>query len=248
MGPCASRWWSTANSGQRRPLSPRLRPSRHAEARARRKIKEPEPGAERRVAGFGFAGCAWCLDGVHSATRMLSDLNHLYLITVGYYSHASARATKDTGDEGMETLTLIPIEDSVVFPGMTVTLALEVGEEERVFLVPRSGEHFASVGTVARVVERLQIPGGGAGRDPRGASPRRRRPRRRRHGRRAAGRGDRASRRRPATERAASSRASTARWSRRSSSCATPTRGSAPSCARSPSRARWPTPRATRPT
>ena len=40
----------------------------------------------------------------------------------------------------METLTLVPIEDSVVFPGMTATLALEVGEEERVFLVPRSDE------------------------------------------------------------------------------------------------------------
>jgi ATP-dependent Lon protease len=61
----------------------------------------------------------------------------------------------------METLTLIPIEDSVVFPGMTVTLALEIGDEESVFLVPRSGDDFASVGTVARVVERIRIPGGG---------------------------------------------------------------------------------------
>jgi len=61
----------------------------------------------------------------------------------------------------METLTLIPIEDTVVFPGMTATLAVDVGDEERVFLVPRTGEHFASVGTVARVAERLQIPGGG---------------------------------------------------------------------------------------
>ncbi len=60
----------------------------------------------------------------------------------------------------MENLNLIPIEDSVVFPGMSATLALDVGDEERVFLVPRSGEHFASVGTVARVVERLRIPGG----------------------------------------------------------------------------------------
>jgi ATP-dependent Lon protease len=62
--------------------------------------------------------------------------------------------------QSMENLTLIPIEDSVVFPGMTATLAVDVGEEERVFLVPRSGEHFASVGTVAQVVERLRIPGG----------------------------------------------------------------------------------------
>ncbi len=61
----------------------------------------------------------------------------------------------------MENLTLIPIEDSVVFPGMTATLAVGVGDEERVFLVPRSGEQFAGVGTVARVVERLRIPGAG---------------------------------------------------------------------------------------
>ncbi len=61
----------------------------------------------------------------------------------------------------METLTLIPTEDTVVFPGMTATLAVDVGDSERVFLVPRSGDEFASVGTVARVVERLRIPGGG---------------------------------------------------------------------------------------
>ena len=61
----------------------------------------------------------------------------------------------------MEKLTLIPIEDSVVFPGMTATLAVDVGDDERVFIVPRSGDQFASVGTVARVVERLRIPGGG---------------------------------------------------------------------------------------
>jgi ATP-dependent Lon protease len=64
-------------------------------------------------------------------------------------------------DATMENLTLIPIEDSVVFPGMTATLAVDVGDDERVFIVPRSGDQFASVGTVARVVERLRIPGGG---------------------------------------------------------------------------------------
>jgi alkanesulfonate monooxygenase len=56
----------------------------------------------------------------------------------------------------METLTLIPIEDTIVFPGMSATLAIDVGDSERVFLVPRSDEHFASVGTVARVAERLR--------------------------------------------------------------------------------------------
>jgi ATP-dependent Lon protease len=61
----------------------------------------------------------------------------------------------------METLTLIPTEDAVVFPGMTVTLALDVGDADRVFLVPRHDEDFASVGTVAQVAERMRIPGGG---------------------------------------------------------------------------------------
>jgi len=57
-------------------------------------------------------------------------------------------------------LLLIPLEDSVVFPNMSVTLAVEVGDAERVFLVPvHEGEH-ASVGTVAEVVDRVRLPGG----------------------------------------------------------------------------------------
>src|SRR3712207_8097923 len=60
-----------------------------------------------------------------------------------------------------ETLLLIPVDDSVVFPNMTVTLAIDVGDEERVVLVPRKGDEFASVGTVASVVDRVRLPGGG---------------------------------------------------------------------------------------
>jgi ATP-dependent Lon protease len=44
---------------------------------------------------------------------------------------------------------------------MTVTLAVDVGDEERVVLVPRKGDEFASVGTVAAVVDRVRLPGGG---------------------------------------------------------------------------------------
>jgi len=61
----------------------------------------------------------------------------------------------------MENLLLIPVDDSVVFPNMTVTLAIDVGDAERVVLVPRKGDEFASVGTVANVVERVRLPGGG---------------------------------------------------------------------------------------
>jgi ATP-dependent Lon protease len=60
----------------------------------------------------------------------------------------------------METLLLVPLDDTIVFPGMTATLALEVGDEERVLLVPRTAGEFASVGTVAEVVEQMSIPGG----------------------------------------------------------------------------------------
>jgi ATP-dependent Lon protease len=51
-------------------------------------------------------------------------------------------------------LLLVPLEDTVVFPGMTVTLTVDVGEEERVLLVPKHEGEYASVGTVAQVVER----------------------------------------------------------------------------------------------
>jgi ATP-dependent Lon protease len=61
----------------------------------------------------------------------------------------------------METLLLVPVDDSVVFPNMTVTLAVDVADEERVLIVPRAGEDFASVGTVAEVADHVRLPGGG---------------------------------------------------------------------------------------
>src|SRR3954465_6369695 len=60
-----------------------------------------------------------------------------------------------------ETMLLVPVDDSVVFPTMTVTLAIDVGTEDRVVLVPRKGDEFASVGTVAAVADRLPRRGGG---------------------------------------------------------------------------------------
>jgi ATP-dependent Lon protease len=60
-----------------------------------------------------------------------------------------------------QTLLLVPVDDSVVFPNMTVTLVVDVGDEERVLLVPREDGEFASVGTVAEVSEHVRLPGGG---------------------------------------------------------------------------------------
>src|SRR3954454_19600915 len=61
----------------------------------------------------------------------------------------------------MENLLLIPVDDSVVFPNMSVTLTVDVGDEQRVLLVPRDSEgDYASVGTVADVAEHMRLPGG----------------------------------------------------------------------------------------
>jgi len=60
----------------------------------------------------------------------------------------------------MSRLLLVPLEDAVVFPGMSFTLAADVGAEERVLLVPRHENEFAAVGTVAEVADRVRLPGG----------------------------------------------------------------------------------------
>jgi ATP-dependent Lon protease len=43
---------------------------------------------------------------------------------------------------------------------MSLTLAVEAGEDERVLLVPRHEQAFANVGTVAEASERVRLPGG----------------------------------------------------------------------------------------
>ena len=58
-------------------------------------------------------------------------------------------------------LLLVPLEDLVVFPNMNVTLTVDVGDEERVLLVPKHEDGYAKVGTVAEVTDRIRLPGGG---------------------------------------------------------------------------------------
>jgi ATP-dependent Lon protease len=60
----------------------------------------------------------------------------------------------------VSTLLLVPLEDIVVFPNMDVTLTVDVGDEERVLLVPRHDNEFAKVGTVVAVEDRVRLPGG----------------------------------------------------------------------------------------
>jgi ATP-dependent Lon protease len=61
----------------------------------------------------------------------------------------------------MNRLRIVPLDDSVVFPGMPVTLPVDVGPDERVLLVPRRDNNYASVGVVADVSERLRVSGRG---------------------------------------------------------------------------------------
>ena len=61
----------------------------------------------------------------------------------------------------MTALRLIPLDDTVVFPGMSITLTVGIGDDERVALVPRHESAFAEVGVIARVADRVRLPGGG---------------------------------------------------------------------------------------
>jgi len=60
----------------------------------------------------------------------------------------------------LSDLLLVPLEDTVVFPGMNVTLTVDVGDEDRVVLVPRHESEYAAVGTVAEVTDRVRMRGG----------------------------------------------------------------------------------------
>jgi ATP-dependent Lon protease len=66
-----------------------------------------------------------------------------------------------TQPEPKRVLRLIPLDDTVVFPSMGITLTVDVGDDEHVVLVPRHENEFLEVGTVADVEEQIRLPGGG---------------------------------------------------------------------------------------
>src|SRR3954465_15846006 len=51
------------------------------------------------------------------------------------------------------TYRLIALDEAIVFPTVTATLPIDVGEEERVFLIPRRDGEYGRVGVVAEVIE-----------------------------------------------------------------------------------------------
>src|SRR5215467_11155513 len=61
----------------------------------------------------------------------------------------------------MNRLRIIAMDDAVVFPGMPVTVTADVGDDERVLLVPKHNNVYATVGVVAEVSERVRMAGRG---------------------------------------------------------------------------------------
>ncbi len=55
---------------------------------------------------------------------------------------------------------LVPLDDAIVFPGVSATLPIDTGEEEQVFLLPRRDGEYGRVGVVAEVIERGHARGG----------------------------------------------------------------------------------------
>ena len=61
----------------------------------------------------------------------------------------------------MTRLRIVALDDTVVFPGMPITLPVDVGQDDKVLLVPRHGHTYGSVGVVAEVSERMRLAGRG---------------------------------------------------------------------------------------
>jgi len=61
----------------------------------------------------------------------------------------------------MASYKLISLDETVVFPGMPVTLSVDPGSDDRILLLPQRGREYAKVGVVAEVTERVKLPGRG---------------------------------------------------------------------------------------
>ncbi len=61
----------------------------------------------------------------------------------------------------MTRLRIVPLDDAVVLPGMSVTLPIDVGGDAQVLLIPRRQTAYAKVGVVAEVTGRGRLPGHG---------------------------------------------------------------------------------------
>ena len=103
-----------------------------------------------------MAPCVWRLDNISVQAR--ADLLR------GGFTGGTLTESKfleKVKPHAMTSLLLVPLDDTVVFPTMDVTLPVRVGDEERVLLIPRHDGEFAKVGTIAEVTDHIRLPGGG---------------------------------------------------------------------------------------
>src|ERR1700753_125351 len=74
---------------------------------------------------------------------------------------SSTDSIQTESSQPKQLLRLIPLDDTVVFPNMGITLTIDVGEDERVVLGPRHEKGSREGGTIAEVPEQIRLPGGG---------------------------------------------------------------------------------------
>jgi ATP-dependent Lon protease len=70
---------------------------------------------------------------------------------------ATSAQSSDAPRAPKPLLRLIPMDDTVVFPNMGITLTVEVEDDERVVLVPRHETEFLEVGTIAEVDDQRAV-------------------------------------------------------------------------------------------
>ncbi len=70
-----------------------------------------------------------------------------------------SRLFRTSQEVTMNKLRIIPLDDTVVLPGMPITLTADVGSDDKVLLVPRRDNKYATVGVVAEVSERVRLAG-----------------------------------------------------------------------------------------
>src|SRR4051794_27175207 len=120
---------------------------------------------EPRMAALRVSRFCAAVMGPEATVRKIS------VRTTEMFGYTCSQRTSTTSKVAhLPKLLLIPLEDTVVFPTMDVTLPVDVGDEERVVLVPRHDGAHAKVGTIANVADRVRLPGGLRGASLEGAS------------------------------------------------------------------------------
>ena len=97
----------------------------------------------------------------HATTARYTNYTFVSSYGAITYAHLRRQPQHPAPPSPSRRLRLIPLDDTVVFPNMGITLTVDVGEDERVVLVPRHENEFLEVGTIAEVSEQIRLPGGG---------------------------------------------------------------------------------------